>query len=56
MVHLAAAMVAAACSAAQLQVQLADGQRTVPSARNLLPTADAVSQTVDWRLKSYAMP
>ena len=33
-----------------MQVQLADGQRIVPSSHNLLPTADPVSQTVEWRL------
>lgn len=51
-VQVPASMVVAARSAAQLQVQLqlADGQRIVPSSHNLLPTADPVSQTVEWRL------
>ena len=52
-VQVPASMVAAARSAAQLQVQvlLADGQRIVPISHNLLPTADPVSQTVEWRLE-----
>ena len=49
-VQVPASMVAAARNAAQVQLQLADGQRTVPSSHNLLPTADPVSQTVEWRL------
>jgi hypothetical protein len=32
-------------------VELADGRRMVPGARSLLPGADAVSQTVEWRLE-----
>ena len=52
-VQVPASMVAAARSADPLQVrvQLADGQRIVPSSHNLLPTADPVSQTVEWRLE-----
>ena len=49
-VQVPASLAAAARSAGQVQVLLADGQRLVPSARSLLPTADAVSQTVEWRL------
>lgn len=58
MVQVPASMVAAARNAAQLQVQLqlADGQRIVPSSHNLLPTADPVSQTVEWRLELPAAP
>ena len=57
-VQVPASMVAAARSAAQLQVQvqLADGQRIVPISHNLLPTADPVSQTVEWRLELPAAP
>lgn len=36
--------------ARQVQVQLSDGRRLSPTASQLLPTADAVSQTVEWRL------
>jgi RND family efflux transporter MFP subunit len=49
-VQVPASMAAAARSASQVQVELADGRRVVPSARSLLPGADAVSQTVEWRL------
>ena len=47
-VQVPASMVAVVRNAAQLQVQLqlAEGQRIVPSSHNLLPTADPVSQTV----------
>ena len=43
-------MAAAARSATQVQLLLADGQRLSPSASNLLPGIDPVSQTVEWRL------
>ena len=56
MVQVPASMVAAARNAAQVQLQLADGQRIVPSSHNLLPTADPVSQTVEWRLELPAAP
>ena len=45
-----ASMAAAARSATQLQLLLADGQRLSPSASKLLPGTDPVSQTVEWRL------
>jgi pyruvate/2-oxoglutarate dehydrogenase complex dihydrolipoamide acyltransferase (E2) component len=37
-------------AATEVRVVLADGQRFTPSAREMLPTADPVSQTVEWRL------
>jgi RND family efflux transporter MFP subunit len=37
-------------AATEVRVVLADGQSFTPSARELLPTADPVSQTVEWRL------
>lgn len=43
-------MAAAARSATQVRLLLADGQRLSPSASNLLPGIDPVSQTVEWRL------
>lgn len=49
-VQVPASMADAARSASSVQVELADGRRVVPSARSLLPGADAVSQTVEWRL------
>ncbi len=49
-VHVPASMAAAARSASSVQVELADGRRVVPTSRSLLPGADAVSQTVEWRL------
>lgn len=42
---------ALARAAAQVSVQLPDGSRVVPVARTELPTADPVSQTVEWRLE-----
>lgn len=45
-----ASMAAAARSATQVQLLLADGQRLSPSASSLLPGTDPVSQTVEWRL------
>jgi RND family efflux transporter MFP subunit len=50
-VQVPASMAAAARSATTVQVELADGRRVVPSARSLLPGADPVSQTVEWRLE-----
>lgn len=41
---------AAARSASRIEVQLADGRWVEPVARAELPGADAVSQTVEWRL------
>ncbi|MDT7833860.1 efflux RND transporter periplasmic adaptor subunit [Aquabacterium sp. OR-4] len=49
-VQVPASLAAAARGAQQVQVELADGQRITPVARQLLPGADAVSQTVEWRL------
>ena len=50
-VQLPSSMAVAARKAAEVQVELADGRRIAPSSRSLLPTADAVSQTVEWRLE-----
>lgn len=55
-VQVPASMAAAARSATTVQVELADGRRVVPSARSLLPGADPVSQTVEWRLELPATP
>ncbi|HEX6018946.1 MAG TPA: efflux RND transporter periplasmic adaptor subunit [Burkholderiaceae bacterium] len=41
---------ALAREAQQLQVLLPDGRAVEPSARTVLPSADPVSQTVEWRL------
>jgi RND family efflux transporter MFP subunit len=41
---------ALARDARQLQVLLPDGRAVEPSARTVLPSADPVSQTVEWRL------
>ncbi len=49
-VQLPASRAAEMAHAAELQVLLPDGQRLVPVTRELLPTADVVSQTVEWRL------
>lgn len=49
-VQVPASLAAAARGAQQVQVELADGQRITPVARQMLPGADAVSQTVEWRL------
>jgi len=49
-VQVPASLASSARQAASVQVQLADGRLLVPTARQLLPTADAVSQTVEWRL------
>ena len=48
-VQVPASLAAAARSA--VQVELADGRRVVPASRSLLPGADPVSQTVEWRLE-----
>ena len=50
-VQVPASMAAAARTATTVQVELADGRRVVPSTRSLLPGADPVSQTVEWRLE-----
>lgn len=39
-----------AATARDLQVILADGRSVTPTERELLPTADPVSQTIEWRL------
>ncbi|MBP6850397.1 MAG: efflux RND transporter periplasmic adaptor subunit [Rhodoferax sp.] len=49
-VQVSASRVAIATAATEVMVVLADGQRFVPAAREMLPTADPVSQTVEWRL------
>ena len=49
-VQVPASRVASIGAAQQVQVLLPDGQALVPSAREWLPTADPVSQTVEWRL------
>ncbi len=50
-VQLPSSRVAAARRTREVLVELADGSRMAPSHRSLLPTADAVSQTVEWRLE-----
>ncbi len=50
-VQVPASMAGAARGAASVTLTLADGRRVLPSSRNLLPTADPVSQTVEWRLE-----
>lgn len=45
-----ASRAAAANAATQVEVRLADGRSLAPIARELLPAADPVSQTVEWRL------
>lgn len=49
-VQLPASRSAAARAATGLQVQLPDGRWIAPASRAELPSADAVSQTVEWRL------
>lgn len=49
-VQVPASRAALARGATQIQVQLPDGRWLTPAARTELPTADAVSQTVEWRL------
>jgi multidrug efflux pump subunit AcrA (membrane-fusion protein) len=48
--QVSASRAAIAGAATEVMVVLADGQSFTPSARELLPTADPVSQTVEWRL------
>jgi len=49
-VQVPASRSALARAASSVQVQLPDGRWVVPVARTDLPTADPVSQTVEWRL------
>lgn len=49
-VQVPASRAAAVAAARDVQVQLPDGRSLKPIARELLPTADPVSQTVEWRL------
>lgn len=48
--QVSASRVALAGAATEVQVLLADGQSLAPTAREMLPTADPVTQTVEWRL------
>ena len=48
--QVSASRVQLASTAADVRVVLSDGQSFTPSAREMLPTADPVSQTVEWRL------
>jgi RND family efflux transporter MFP subunit len=50
-VQLPASRSAAARAAPSIEVELPDGRRVVPARRTDLPTADPVSQTVEWRLE-----
>lgn len=50
-VQVPASLAASAKAATSVQVLLADGRRLQPATRQLLPAADAVSQTVEWRLE-----
>lgn len=49
-VQLPASRAAALADLRQVQVRLADGRSLTPVSSELLPTADPVSQTVEWRL------
>ncbi len=49
-VQVPASRAATLANAGDIRVQLADGRVLKPSARELLPAADPVSQTVEWRL------
>jgi RND family efflux transporter MFP subunit len=53
-VHVPASRAAAAREAAEIEVQVPDGRGSTqwvrPAARALLPAADPVSQTIEWRL------
>jgi RND family efflux transporter MFP subunit len=49
-VQVPASRSATARAATAVEVQLPDGRWVAPVARNELPTADVVSQTVEWRL------
>lgn len=48
--QVSASRVAVASAATEVRVVLSDGQTFTPAAREMLPTADPVSQTVEWRL------
>lgn len=50
-VQVPASRAAAVAAAKQVQVQLPDGRIVQPAGRELLPAADPVSQTVEWRLE-----
>ncbi len=49
-VQVPASRVAGLALASEVQVVLADGRVLTPTAREMLPSADPVSQTVEWRL------
>jgi RND family efflux transporter MFP subunit len=49
-VQLPASRSAAARAAPAIEIELPDGRRVAPARRTDLPTADPVSQTVEWRL------
>ncbi len=49
-VQVPASRVAGLAGASEVQVVWPDGRSLTPTARELLPTADPVSQTVEWRL------
>jgi RND family efflux transporter MFP subunit len=49
-VQVPASRATAVAAARDVQVQLPDGRKLTPVARELLPAADPVSQTVEWRL------
>jgi len=49
-VHVPASRQALAAKAQSLEVKLPDGRWVTPSSRMMLPAADPVSQTVEWRL------
>jgi RND family efflux transporter MFP subunit len=55
-VQVPASMAALARASTQVQVELADGRRVAPTARSVLPSADPVSQTVEWRLELPPAP
>lgn len=48
--QVSASRVAVASAATEVRVVLSDGQTFTPAAREMLPTADPISQTVEWRL------
>lgn len=48
--QVSASRVAMLSGASEVQVLLSDGRSLAPTAREMLPTADPVSQTVEWRL------
>ena len=49
-VQVPASRAAVAAAAQQVELQLPDGRWIVPAKRQALPSTDAVSQTVEWRL------